>query len=425
MWLRISYFLMVALLCASSPLVAAEPPTAEARAWSRLEPGTTFRLGERRIEVGGAGLAAWKRARLGSALGMVSIASPSRPIVERATAAVAALQDDELVFERALLAASVAEGAVGLQSAVELDGLLARLAREGARGATPSQELVRGLMAAEGLLPSLLDARCMPTSTTDLAALEQWRELELAIPSQRLASRREQPDASSLPMTGRQPALLGFAIAVAALHGLPEPTLPATAEPGCDLARLRLVASLAGAGPEQWSRDSDAFQTVVATWGIPVAWLERMASVAYLRGDGPLLALLARTAPARSPVRALALGAQKQFPAMAAAVAAGLDGPPGLVRWCEAESLRHAGKAQAAVAKASEALATDGAHVGALLTRAVSRLASGAEEESLADLAHMRLLYEDHPVYGGWVDRLARRLDPGAIPAGEIEEESP
>lgn len=425
MWLRISYFLMVALLCASSPLVAAEPPTAEARAWSRLEPGTTFRLGERRIEVGGAGLAAWKRARLGSALGMVSIASPSRPIVERATAAVAALQDDELVFERALLAASVAEGAVGLQSAVELDGLLARLAREGARGATPSQELVRGLMAAEGLLSSLLDARCMPTSTTDLAALEQWRELELAIPSQRLASRREQPDASSLPMTGRQPALLGFAIAVAALHGLPEPTLPATAEPGCDLARLRLVASLAGAGPEQWSRDSDAFQTVVATWGIPVAWLERMASVAYLRGDGPLLALLARTAPARSPVRALALGAQKQFPAMAAAVAAGLDGPPGLVRWCEAESLRHAGKAQAAVAKASEALATDGAHVGALLTRAVSRLASGAEEESLADLAHMRLLYEDHPVYGGWVDRLARRLDPGAIPAGEIEEESP
>ena len=425
MWLRISYFLMVALLCASSPLVAAEPPTAEARAWSRLEPGTTFRLGERRIEVGGAGLAAWKRARLGSALGMVSIASPSRPIVERATAAVAALQDDELVFERALLAASVAEGAVGLQSAVELDGLLARLAREGARGATPSQELVRGLMAAEGLLPSLLDARCMPTSTADLAALEQWRELELAIPSQRLASRREQPDASSLPMTGRQPALLGFAIAVAALHGLPEPTLPATAEPGCDLARLRLVASLAGAGPEQWSRDSDAFQTVVATWGIPVAWLERMASVAYLRGDGPLLALLARTAPARSPVRALALGAQKQFPAMAAAVAAGLDGPPGLVRWCEAESLRHAGKAQAAVAKASEALATDGAHVGALLTRAVSRLASGAEEESLADLAHMRLLYEDHPVYGGWVDRLARRLDPGAIPAGEIEEESP
>ena len=425
MWLRISYFLMVALLCASSPLVAAEPPTAEARAWSRLEPGTTFRLGERRIEVGGAGLAAWKRARLGSALGMVSIASPSRPIVERATAAVAALQDDELVFERALLAASVAEGAVGLQSAVELDGLLARLAREGARGATPSQELVRGLMAAEGLLSSLLDARCMPTSTTDLAALEQWRELELAIPSQRLASRREQPDASSLPMTGRQPALLGFAIAVAALHGLPEPTLPATAEPGCDLARLRLVASLAGAGPEQWSRDSDAFQTVVATWGIPVAWLERMASVAYLRGDGPLLALLARTAPARSPVHALALGAQKQFPAMAAAVAAGLDGPPGLVRWCEAESLRHAGKAQAAVAKASEALATDGAHVGALLTRAVSRLASGAEEESLADLAHMRLLYEDHPVYGGWVDRLARRLDPGAIPAGEIEEESP
>ena len=425
MWLRISYFLMVALLCASSPLVAAEPPTAEARAWSRLEPGTTFRLGERRIEVGGAGLAAWKRARLGSALGMVSIASPSRPIVERATAAVAALQDDELVFERALLAASVAEGAVELQSAVELDGLLARLAREGARGATPSQELVRGLMAAEGLLSSLLDARCMPTSTTDLAALEQWRELELAIPSQRLASRREQPDASSLPMTGRQPALLGFAIAVAALHGLPEPTLPATAEPGCDLARLRLVASLAGAGPEQWSRDSDAFQTVVATWGIPVAWLERMASVAYLRGDGPLLALLARTAPARSPVRALALGAQKQFPAMAAAVAAGLDGPPGLVRWCEAESLRHAGKAQAAVAKASEALATDGAHVGALLTRAVSRLASGAEEESLADLAHMRLLYEDHPVYGGWVDRLARRLDPGAIPAGEIEEESP
>ena len=425
MWLRISYFLMVALLCASSPLVAAEPPTAEARAWSRLEPGITFRLGERRIEVGGAGLAAWKRARLGSALGMVSIASPSRPIVERATAAVAALQDDELVFERALLAASVAEGAVGLQSAVELDGLLARLAREGARGATPSQELVRGLMAAEGLLPSLLDARCMPTSTADLAALEQWRELELAIPSQRLASRREQPDASSLPMTGRQPALLGFAIAVAALHGLPEPTLPATAEPGCDLARLRLVASLAGAGPEQWSRDSDAFQTVVATWGIPVAWLERMASVAYLRGDGPLLALLARTAPARSPVRALALGAQKQFPAMAAAVAAGLDGPPGLVRWCEAESLRHAGKAQAAVAKASEALATDGAHVGALLTRAVSRLASGAEEESLADLAHMRLLYEDHPVYGGWVDRLARRLDPGAIPAGEIEEESP
>ena len=207
--------------------------------------------------------------------------------------------------------------------------------------------------------------------------------------------------------------------------GLPEPTLPATAEPGCDLARLRLVASLAGAGPEQWSRDSDAFQTVVATWGIPVAWLERMASVAYLRGDGPLLALLARTAPARSPVHALALGAQKQFPAMAAAVAAGLDGPPGLVRWCEAESLRHAGKAQAAVAKASEALATDGAHVGALLTRAVSRLASGAEEESLADLAHMRLLYEDHPVYGGWVDRLARRLDPGAIPAGEIEEESP
>ena len=425
MWLRISYFLMVALLCASSPLVAAEPPTAEARAWSRLEPGTTFRLGERRIEVGGAGLAAWKRARLGSALGMVSIASPSRPIVERATAAVAALQDDELVFERALLAASVAEGAVGLQSAVELDGLLARLAREGARGATPSQELVRGLMAAEGLLSSLLDARCMPTSTTDLAALEQWRELELAIPSQRLASRREQPDASSLPMTGRQPALLGFAIAVAALHGLPEPTLPATAEPGCDLARVRFVASLAGAGPEQWSRDSDAFQTVVATWGIPVAWLERMASVAYLRGDGPLLALLARTAPARSPVRALALGAQKQFPAMAAAVAAGLDGPPGLVRWCEAESLRHAGKAQAAVAKASEALATDGAHVGALLTRAVSRLASGAEEESLADLAHMRLLYEDHPVYGGWVDRLARRLDPGAIPAGEIEEESP
>ena len=425
MWLRISYFLMVALLCASSPLVAAEPPTAEARAWSRLEPGTTFRLGERRIEVGGAGLAAWKRARLGSALGMVSIASPSRPIVERATAAVAALQDDELVFERALLAASVEEGAVGQSAAIELDGLLARLAREGARGATPSQELVRGLMAAEGLLSSLLDARCMPTSTTDLAALEQWRELELAIPSQRLASRREQPDASSLPMTGRQPALLGFAIAVAALHGLPEPTLPATAEPGCDLARLRLVASLAGAGPEQWSRDSDAFQTVVATWGIPVAWLERMASVAYLRGDGPLLALLARTAPARSPVRALALGAQKQFPAMAAAVAAGLDGPPGLVRWCEAESLRHAGKAQAAVAKASEALATDGAHVGALLTRAVSRLASGAEEESLADLAHMRLLYEDHPVYGGWVDRLARRLDPGAIPAGEIEEESP
>ena len=425
MWLRILYFLMVALLCASSPLVAAEPPTAEARAWSRLEPGTTFRLGERRIEVGAAGLAAWKRARLGSALGMVSIASPSRPIVERATAAVAALQDDELVFERALLAASVEEGAVGQSAAIELDGLLARLAREGARGATPSQELVRGLMAAEGLLPSLLDARCMPSSAADLAALEQWRELELAIPSHRLASRREQPDASSLPKTGRQPALLGFAIAVAALHGLPEPTLPATAEPGCDLARLRLVASLAGAGPEQWSRDSDAFQTVVATWGIPVAWLERMASVAYLRGDGPLLALLARTAPARSPVRALALGAQKQFPAMAAAVAAGLDGPPGLVRWCEAESLRHAGKAQAAVAKASEALATDGAHVGALLTRAVSRLASGAEEESLADLAHMRLLYEDHPVYGGWVDRLARRLDPGAIPAGEIEEESP
>ena len=425
MWLRISYFLMVALLCASSPLVAAEPPTAEARAWSRLEPGTTFRLGERRIEVGGAGLAAWKRARLGSALGMVSIASPSRPIVERATAAVAALQDDELVFERALLAASVAEGAVGLQSAVELDGLLARLAREGARGATPSQELVRGLMAAEGLLPSLLDARCMPTSTTDLAALEQWRELELAIPSHRLASRREQPDAASLPMTGRQPALLGFAIAVAALHGLPIPTLPSTAEAGCDLARVRFVASLAGAGPEQWSRDSDGFEVVDATWGIPTAWRERMASVAYLRGDGPLLALLARTAPARSPVRALALGAQKQFPAMAAAVAAGLDGPPGLVRWCEAESLRHAGKAQAAVAKASEALATDGAHVGALLTRAVSRLASGAEEESLADLAHMRLLYEDHPVYGGWVDRLARRLDPGAIPAGEIEEESP
>ena len=425
MWLRISYFLMVALLCASSPLVAAEPPTAEARAWSRLEPGTTFRLGERRIEVGGAGLAAWKRARLGSALGMVSIASPSRPIVERATASVAALQDDELVFERALLAASVEEGAVGLQAASELDALLARLAREGGRGATPSQELVRGLMAAEGLLPSLLDARCMPTSTTDLAALEQWRELELAIPSHRLASRRERPDASSLPMTGRQPALLGFAIAVAALHGLPIPTLPSTAEAGCDLARVRFVASLAGAGPEQWSRDSDAFQTVVATWGIPVAWLERMASVAYLRGDGPLLALLARTAPARSPVRALALGAQKQFPAMAAAVAAGLDGPPGLVRWCEAESLRHAGKAQAAVAKASEALATDGAHVGALLTRAVSRLASGAEEESLADLAHMRLLYEDHPVYGGWVDRLARRLDPGAIPAGEIEEESP
>ena len=150
-----------------------------------------------------------------------------------------------------------------------------------------------------------------------------------------------------------------------------------------------------------------------------------MASVAYLRGDGPLLALLARTAPARSPVHALALGAQKQFPALAAAVAAGIDGPLGLARWCEAESLRHAGKAKAAVAKASEALATDGAHVGALLTRAVSRLASGAEEESLADLAHMRLLYEEHPVYGGWVDRLARRLDPGAIPAGEIEEESP
>lgn len=425
MWLRISYFLMVALLCASSPLVAAEPPTAEARAWSRLEPGTTFRLGERRIEVGGAGLAAWKRARLGSALGMVSIASPSRPLVERATAAVAALQDDELNFERALLAASVAEGAVGLQSAVELDGLLARLAREGGRAATPSQELVRGLMAAEGLLPSLLDARCMPTSTTDLAALEPWRELELAIPSHRLASRRERPDASSLPMTGRQPALLGFAIAVAALHGLPMPALPATAEPGCDLVRLRLVASLAGAGPEQWSRDSDGFEVVDVTWGIPTAWRERMASVAYLRGDGPLLALLARTAPARSPVRALALGAQKQFPAMAAAVAAGLDGSLGLVRWCEAESLRHAGKAQAAVAKASESLATDGAHVGALLTRAVSRLASGGEEESLADLAHMRLLYEDHPVYGGWVDRLARRLDPGAIPAGEIEEESP
>ncbi len=425
MWLRISYFLMVALLCASAPLVAAEPPTAEARAWSRLEPGTTFRLGERRIEVGAAGLAAWKRARLGSALGMVSIASPSRPLVERSTAAVAALQDDELSFERALLAASVEEGAVGLQAASELDALLARLAREGGRGATPSQELVRGLMAAEGLLPSLLDARCMPTSTTDLAALEQWRELELAIPSHRLASRRERPDASSLPMTGRQPALLAFAIAVAALHGLPMATLPATAEPGCDLSRLRLVASLAGAGPEQWSRDSDGFEVVDATWGIPTAWRERMASVAYLRGDGPLLALLARTAPARSPVRALALGAQKQFPAMAAAVAAGLDGPPGLVRWCEAESLRHAGKAQAAVAKASEALATDGAHVGALLTRAVSRLASGAEEESLADLAHMRLLYEDHPVYGGWVDRLARRLDPGAIPAGEIEEESP
>ena len=425
MWLRISYFLMVALLGASSPLVAAEPPTAEERAWSRLEPGASFRLGERRIEVGGAGLAAWQRARLGSALGMVSIASSSRPIVERATAAVAALQDDELNFERALLAASVAEGAVGQSVAIELDGLLARLAREGARGATPSQELVRGLLAAEGLLPSLLDARCMPTSTTDLAALEQWRALELAIPSHRLASRREQPDAASLPMTGRQPTLLAFAIAVAALHGLPMPALPATFEPGCDLARVRFVASLAGAGPEQWSRDSDGFEAVAATWGIPTAWRERMASVAYLRGDGPLLALLARTAPGKSPVHALALGAQKQFPAMAAAVAAGIDGPLGLARWCEAESLRHAGKAKAAVAKASEALATDGAHVGALLTRAVSRLASGAEEESLADLAHMRLLYEEHPVYGGWVDRLARRLDPGAIPAGEIEEESP
>ena len=80
MWLRISYFLMVALLCASAPLGAAEPPTVEARAWARLEPDTTFRLGERRIEVGAAGLAAWKRARLGSALGMVSIASPSRPL---------------------------------------------------------------------------------------------------------------------------------------------------------------------------------------------------------------------------------------------------------------------------------------------------------------------------------------------------------
>jgi hypothetical protein len=425
MWLRISYLLMVALLGASAPLGAAEPPTAEARAWARLEPGTTFRLGERRIEVGAAGLAAWKRARLGSALGMVSIASPSRPLVERATAAVAALQDDELVFERALLAASVAEGVVGSQVAVELDGLLARLAREGARGGSPSQELVRGLLAAEGLLASLLDARCMPSSAADLAALEPWRELELAIPSHRLASRREQPDAASLPPTSRQPALLAFAIAVAALHGLQMPALPATFEPGCDLARVRFVASLAGAGPEQWSRDSDGFEAVAATWGIPTAWLQRMASVAYLRGDGPLLALLARTAPARSPVRALAFGAGKEFTSMATAVTAGLDGPPGLVGWCEAESLRHAGKAPAAVAKASEALATDGAHAGALLTRAVSRLAAGAEEEALADLAHMRLLYEEHPVYGGWVDRLARRLDPGAIPAGEIEEESP
>lgn len=345
--------------------------------------------------------------------------------MERATAAVAALQDGELGWERALLAASVEEGAVGLSVALELDGLLARLAREGTRGATPSQELVRGLLAAEGLLPSLLDARCMPTAPTDLAALDRWRDLERAIPSHRLAARAERPEAAALPPAGSQPALLGFATAIAALHGLPLPPLPAKAEVGCDLRRLRVVASLAAADAEAWSRGADAFRAVEATWGIPVAWRERLASVAYLRGDGAVLALLAEQAPPRSPVRAFAAGAQKRFDEMAALVAAGLDGPPGLVRWSEAESLRHAGKAQEAVAKASAALATDGAHVGALLTRAVARLAARSDEEALADLAHMRLLYQDHPVYGGWVDRLARRLDPGAIPAGDIDEEQP
>lgn len=425
MWLRISMFLMLAWLSAVPPAASAEQPTAEERAFARLDGGATFRLGERRIEVAADGLAAWKRARLGSALGNMSIAAPERPISERATAAVAALQDGELGWERALLAASAEEGAVPLSVAVELDGMLARLAREGARGASPSQELLRGLLAAEGLLPSLLDARCMPTASSDLAALEQWRLLERAIPSHRLASRLERPDSATLPPASNQPALLGFAIAVAALHSLPMPALPAKAEPGCDLRRLQVVASLAGADAAAWSRGIDGFRTVAATWGVPASWLERMASVAYLRGDGPLLAMLVEEAAPRSAVRALALGAQKRFDEMAAQVSAGLDGPPGLVRWAEAESLRHAGKAPAAVTKASEALATDGGHTGALLTRAAARLAAGSEEEALVDLAHMRLLYEDHPVYGVWVDRLARRLDPGAIPAGDIAEESP
>ena len=426
MWLRVTVWMMAAWLGIAAPLRAAEPPPAEERAWARLEPGAVFRLGERRIEVASEGLAAWKRARLQSALGRRSLADAERPLGERATAAVAALQDGELGWERALLAASAEEGGVATATAVALDGLLARLAREGApRGTTPSQQLLHGLLAAEGLLPSLLDARCMPTRAADVEGLDRWRLLERAVPSHRFASRRERPDASELPPPSGQPALMAGAIAVASLYGLPLPASDAAPQPGCDLGRIRLVASLAAADAEGWTAGSDAFRAVAATWGIPRAWLERMASVAYLRGDAAVLSLLAEVAPDRSPVRALHRGASKQPREMAAVVAAGLDGDLGLVRWCEAEAERLGGQPAKAVAKASQALAQDGGHPGALLTRAVGRVATGAEEEALADLAHMRLLFEDDPIYGVWVDRLARRLDPDAAPAGESEEESP
>ncbi len=373
----------------------------------RLATPGTLEVGVRRVEIPSTGLETWREARAELGLGDAVILQAELSVQLSALEGLS----DWLAWERAALAASVAEGALSAWDA----GLWLDALAVGGDERALRRGVVWAWVAYRGGSAAMLPVDCMPTV---------GEALSVATRAERAASRRNAAALEAAPLLPRD----GAALAALAAEGggalAASLSFVATAwpnlgtpdhipVPGCDPAPVAAAARWAEHPREDWPRVETGIYAAFETGPVPANLLRRAAIHWYLDTRPTPIRLIAALAEQQDAhphevraLTALAAGAAGDAAAMSDALA-GIEwqNDPYLV-WVRAEGARQAHQSRDAVDFATRAIDSDPFFVAAYLTRASALIALDNGDQALSDLGFLQRAFGDDPAYRAWIDAM-------------------
>lgn len=388
-----------------------------AHAWDgrdRLATGTPVSWSGGAVTVPASGFDAWASAR--EAMGLPadrSLVESPLGVTDLERALSALVDEGHLGWEVAWIAAGAAEHAWSDATATAWIEALRAIEAAGVVRDDDRRVLAALSLRARGSALGAVPPRCLPADPVELAALDAYVALELAVPPTRVGA-PDEADAAALPVA-LSPWSRAARAVVTGLTAHPVEPLAEDAPCGATLAQLWIGA--VRWAPEQTLEHVDGLRFAAEVGPVPARVVERIAVHAYLAMDVALLdalldveALQGRAGGATSArIAALRDGAAADVGGMIRR-AATLAGDDTVTRWIRAEAARHDGRWDEAVALADALVAEDPGFVGAVLTRASAHLHRGTAELALADLEYLRLRWGSEPLYAAWIDRLASAL---------------
>lgn len=385
----------------------------------RLASGTPVIWSGGAVPVPTEGLDAWTSGREAAGLPADSSLLQAPLDIAALNEAVAALLDEDLLgWERAWVAAGASEGAWSDELAARWIDVLDAVESAGAIRSDDRRALASLSLHARGSAMAALSSRCLPDDPVQLAALDAFVALELAVPTLRVGAPDEASGALPVALT---PVTELARSAVALQTAWSDPAWPdpggSALEAGCGAGHVVLLAGAVRWRPSESVVHADALRLAAEVGPVPERVVRRIAAHAYLMTDTVRLDALVDVeglrgrdhGPTAARLKALRAGAARDLDLMVR-LAGSLEGDDVLARWIRAEAARHDGRWDEAVTMADALVAEDSGFVGAILTRASAHLQRGTAELALADLEYLRLRWAAEPLYADWITRLSAAL---------------